>query len=380
MPPIEEHRSSIASTLGIPSPSHELPTTYTEPPTTYTLTPAPTATMSGEYVSGSFFFYAPNHGANIFFTVAFAVTFLLHLYQTLHYRSVKLTPLFPLCGLIFTAGYALRSYASWNYDILDVYVASICLIYFAPPLLELQNYHVLGRVLSYVPYHAPLHPGRVLTTFGAISIVIESLTGWGASYTANQSLTDSQRQIGHGLIKASLLMQLAVLTCFITLAVTFHRRCSKAGIRDRRLQQPLYTLYASSALILARTIFRVVEYFGISNLRYSDPDFDPSSMTPLVRYEWWFLVFEGALMLLNSFMFNIRHPRMFLPERSTTYLAVDGKTEVEGPGWRDPRPFWQTVVDPFDIRGLVTGRIGKMERFWEEDGIGGPKKAGAEGV
>lgn len=335
---------------------------------------------NGEYVSGSFFFYAPNHGANIFFAAAFALTFAAHLYQTLHYRSVKLTPLFPLCGLLFTAGYALRAYGSWNYDELDVYIASVCLVYFAPPLLELQNYHVLGRVLSYVPYHAPLHPGRVLTTFGAVSIVIESLTGWGASYTANQSLSDSEMQTGHGLIKASLLMQIVVLTCFVTLAGIFHHRCSKAGIRDRRLQQPLYTLYASSVLIFARTIFRVVEYFGISNLRYSDPDFDPSSVTPLVRYEWWFLVFEGALMLLNSCMFNARHPRMYLPERSTTYLAVDGKTEVDGPGWRDPRPLWQTVIDPFDVRGLVTGRIGKMDRFWEEDGIGGPKKQGAEGV
>ena len=337
-------------------------------------TTPPTATMSdGSYVPGSFYFYAPSHGANIFFTSAFLLTCALHLYQTLHYKSIRLTPLFPFCGLLFTAGFAVRVYGSYNYTNLDAYIASLCLIYFAPPLLELQNYHVLGRVLYYVPYHSPLHPGRVLTTFGFISLVIESLTGWGASYTANQSLTDAERQTGHSLIKASLLMQLVVLSLFVALAGTFHRRCHKAGIRDRRLTQPLLTLYTSVLLILTRTIFRVVEYFSMSTLRYSDPSFDPSSATPLLRYEWWFLVFEGALMLLNSVLFNVRHPRMFLPERSTTYLAVDGKTEVDGPGWKDGRPFWRTVVDPFDVVGLVKGGA-KMDAFWEADGIGGPRK------
>ena len=337
----------------------------------------------GDYVPGSFYFYAPNHGANIFFTVAFFLTGAVHLYQTIRYRSAKLTPLFPFCGLLFTAGFAIRVYGSYNYDELDPYIASLCLIYFAPPLLELQNYHVLGRVLYYVPYHSPLHPGRVLTTFGFVSMIIESLTGWGASYTANQSLTDAERKTGHALIKTSLLMQVVVLACFVSLAGTFHHRCLRAGIRDRRLQQPLLALYTSACLIFARTIFRVVEYFGMSEMKYDDPTFDPAEMTPLIRYEWWFLVFEGALMLLNSCLFNVRHPRMFLPAKSTTYLAVDGKTEVDGPGWKDPRPFWRTVIDPFDLVGLVKGVKGgnKMEPFWETDGIGGPRKeTGSESV
>lgn len=328
----------------------------------------------GEYVAGSFYFYAPNHGASIFFTIAFFLSGALHLYQSIRYRSFKLTPLYPFCGLLFTAGFAVRAYGSYHYDNLDAYIASLCLIYFAPPLLELQNYHVLGRVLYYVPYHSPLHPGRVLTTFGFISSVIEALTGWGASYSANQSLSEEKRNTGHALIKTSLLMQVVVLVCFVALAGTFHRRCLKGGIKDRRLQQPLLTLYASAALIFVRTIFRVVEYFGVSELRYDDPTFDPSAVTPLLRYEWWFLVFEGALMLLNTCLFNARHPRMFLPEKSSTYLAVDGRTEVDGPGWKDPREFWRTVVDPFDLVGLARGKKGGMEAFWEADGVGGPRK------
>ena len=50
------------------------------------------------------------------------------------------------------------------------------------PLYELSNYFMLSRILYYVPYHSPLHPGRVLTTFGAISMVVEALNGNGAAY------------------------------------------------------------------------------------------------------------------------------------------------------------------------------------------------------
>lgn len=30
-------------------------------------------------------------------------------------------------------------------------------------------------------------------------------------------------------------------------------------------------------------------------------------------------------------------------------------TEIEGAGYEDPRPFWKTLIDPFDIHGMITG-------------------------
>lgn len=233
------------------------------------------------------------------------------------------------------------------------------------PLLELQNYHILGRVLYYVPYHSPLHPGRVLTTFGFVSMIIESLNGWGASYSANQSLSHSQMAAGHALIKTSLILQLAVISCFVILASFFHRRCRKAGAMNGRLRNSMMTLYVSTGLILARTIFRTIEYFGIAEYRFTDPDFDPQSMSPLIRYEVYFYIFEGSLMLINSYLFNFRHPRRYLPRSNKTYLAQDGVTEVEGPGFKDPRPFWQTLVDPFDLVGLFKGNSSQADKFWE---------------
>jgi len=53
---------------------------------------------------------------------------------------------------------------------------------------------------------------------------------------------------------------------------------------------------------------------------------------------------------------------------------MDGKTELEGPGAADKRPFLLTLFDPFDVVGLVKGTDAK-NRFWERDGTELPQKS-----
>ncbi|OHX00263.1 RTA1 domain-containing protein [Colletotrichum incanum] len=333
----------------------------------------------GNYVDGSYFFYAPNKGAPLFFTIAFATSGILHFWQCYHYKFFKVTGLFTFCCLLFTVGFAVRIYGAWNYDNLDTFIVTVCLVYAAPPLLELANYHILGRVLYYVPYCSPLHPGRVLSTFAFFSAIVETLNGWGASYSANQSLSPREMATGHALIKTSLLLQMFVIACFVVLAVTFQRRCARAGVACRRgVKGPLVTLYVSVMLISTRTTFRIVEYFGVAEMRWGS-GVDVAEIPSAIRYEWFFYVFEASLMLVNVVMFNVRHPRRYLPEKYTVYLAKDGVTEVDGPGWKDPRPFWVTVVDPFDLAGVVRGRDRRSDRFWERDsgqagGVGEERK------
>ncbi len=45
----------------------------------------------------------------------------------------------------------------------------------------------------------------------------------------------------------------------------------------------------------------------------------------------------------------------------------DGMTEKMGPGWKDERRWIVTVLDPFDLVGLVKGRDRKVGKFWEEE-------------
>jgi len=197
-------------------------------------------------------------------------------------------------------------------------------------------------------------------------MVVEALNGNGAAYTANQSLSKSQRDTGKALLQAALLIQVVIVLLFVTLAAYFHTKCRRNGINSAKVNGPLTTLYISSAIITARTIYRVVEYFDIANVDFWAPDFNPASVSPLVRYEWFFYVFEASLMLANSVLLNARHPRRWLPKSTKVYLARDGVSEITGPGYKQDRNFFATLVDPFDIYGMVKGKD-KQTRFWDDD-------------
>ena len=170
--------------------------------------------------------------------------------------------------------------------------------------------------------------------------------------------------MGRDLIKAALIMQLFITSSFLLLAAYFHRQCYKAKLLPNNLKTVLYTLYCSTTLIVIRTIYRTVEYNSISEVRVR-PGLDPMTISPIVRYEWFFWVFEALLMVINTFLLNVRHPAMFLPRNCRIYLAQDGVTEIEGPGYENKRHFLLTLVDPFDLVGLIKGRD-KSNKYWEE--------------
>jgi hypothetical protein len=78
----------------------------------------------------------------------------------------------------------------------------------------------------------------------------------------------------------------------------------------------------------------------------------------------YFYIFDAAIMLANTFLLNAFHPGKRLPASNSVFLARDGVTEREGPGWADDRPWLVTVFDPFDVWGLIRGRD-KAKPFWD---------------
>lgn len=61
-------------------------------------------------------------------------------------------------------------------------------------------------------------------------------------------------------------------------------------------------------------------------------------------------------------MLNIWHPGRYLPRSNKTFLDVDGQEKrSDRGGWDDKRPFILTLLDPFDIGGLIQSRIQKSK-------------------
>jgi hypothetical protein len=249
------------------------------------------------------------------------------------------------------AGIAIREAGSYHTDNLTYLIASTVLMLSGPPVYALINYFILSRILYYIPYLAPMHPGRVATTFVGLDAVCEILIGQGAWRMANSSLTEKQRQVGANLVTASLALQVALFGSFGLLAAQFHIRARKINVLSKDIRIVLYVLYVSALIVTIRCIYRLVEYIqGWDSTIYKN--------------EIFFWVFEAIIMFLNTALLNVYHPGKRLPRSNSVFLDRDGKTERSGPGWSDDRPWLVTLIDPFDVWGLVNGRD-KKTQFWD---------------
>lgn len=107
-------------------------------------------------------------------------------------------------------------------------------------------------------------------------------------------------KLGEKIVIAGLFVQLVFFGFFIVVAFLFHRRMRAAPTmkaRDQKIRWQLYlvTLYVTSALILVRSVFRVVEY-----LQGSDG--------ALLRKEVYVYIFDASLMFIVVAWMNVFHP------------------------------------------------------------------------
>jgi hypothetical protein len=188
---------------------------------------------------------------------------------------------------------------------------------------------------------------------------------------ANSSVSASERQVGANMVTASLCLQAVLFGAFGLLSALFHRRAQKAGVLKKDLKVVLWVMYVSATIVTIRCIYRLVEYLeGWDSAIY--------------KKEVYFWVFEASIMFINTALLNVFHPGKRLPKSNNVFLARDGVTERVGPGWKDERPWAVTVVDPFDICGLIVGKD-KKTQFWdltdvELERVRAEKKAGRRGV
>ncbi|RMY56741.1 hypothetical protein D0865_03489 [Hortaea werneckii] len=222
-------------------------------------------------------------------------------------------------GVVFTAGWILRCIASYNTSDIDLYIAQTVLIYAGPPILAAAEYNVLGRLMYYLPMHAPLNPGLTVYFFIYLGAAVEGLTAAGAALYATATRSDDQvRSTGGTVISVALLLQAVVECVFMSLVGLVHMRCARNGA------------------VLRKT------------LRYQ---------------EWYLYVFEAAPMILYTWWMNTMHPGRLLPRQKEQYLDLDGRTERVGPGWLDRRSKAVILADPLDFRGLLVGKQG-YDPFW----------------
>ncbi|KAJ9655572.1 hypothetical protein H2198_005573 [Neophaeococcomyces mojaviensis] len=221
-------------------------------------------------------------------------------------------------SLVQIIGYGTRIFAHYHTNQIATYVVQSCFILLAPVFYAASIYMVLGRLIRSVHGErlSVIRPTRMTKLFVAGDIFSLTVQGNAAGLTAK----DSTQKIGEYIITAGLLIQLIIFGFFVIAAVIFHKRMRQEIAKGSELSQDipwrqgLKMLYACSALIMLRSIFRVIEYvMGIDGY--------------LLSNEWPMYVFDAALMWSVQVIFFIWFPDKF--QFSSVNVEEDGHMLVE---------------------------------------------------
>ncbi|GAB7360715.1 hypothetical protein MBLNU230_g0592t1 [Neophaeotheca triangularis] len=180
--------------------------------------------------------YNPDKAAPIFFAVFLAIVCAWNIHQSfLKYDRKKYGFTMTWTTVTWTGGFICRSISVWQPQSVKIFIAQIVLILMGPPLYAAAEYFILGRLMAYLPYHAPMHPERVMTTFSMLGAIVESITANGA---ANSAGDGDRATIEQGLrtLQAALILQAVVEGFFIFMVALLEYRCRKSGTLPRRIR------------------------------------------------------------------------------------------------------------------------------------------------
>lgn len=241
--------------------------------------------------------YNPSEVAAIIFIVLYFLSTFWHIWQALRARSLFMIP-FIIGGFFESIGYVGRAIGENR----GAYIMQTILILLGPALFAASIYMILGRIIILTGAQQysliRLNWQTKIFVFGDVLSFLVQCGGGGIMASADADR--DQLKLGQNVILVGLFIQIFFFGFFIFVSVFFQWRArgylrTLAGKDNVGWRRHLYVLYTTSALILVRSLFRIIEYM-MGEQGY------------LLQHEVFLYVFDAALMFLTMLVMNVAHP------------------------------------------------------------------------
>ncbi|KAI0468583.1 RTA1 like protein-domain-containing protein [Xylaria cf. heliscus] len=255
--------------------------------------------------------YVPSLAAAIIFLLLFLALSIAHTWKMYSKRAWFCFP-FVIGGFLEVIGYGGRAGASNSTDNLLPYILQSIFLLVPPSLFAASIYMTLGRIITGLGTNAEsmsLIKVRKLTSFfvcGDVFAFLIQATGAGIAAMGTMA------ELSEYIVIAGLVLQILFFGFFMSCSVIFHLRykayssCA-AIVQNFDWQCMMKTLYWTSVLILARCVFRVIEYAaGVDSYLFST--------------EWPLYIFDSLLMGITMGIFFWWYP---------SNVLVSGKIQWE---------------------------------------------------
>ncbi|CAG8221274.1 unnamed protein product [Penicillium salamii] len=252
-------------------------------------------------------FYGASAGYHVFQLVKlksyFFATFIIGAISELYSDGTLPTRLANLFGKVMTLGYIFRAVSAGDQTALGPYIAQNVCILLPPSLYAATIYMIYGRIVIYAKEQALsiVSPLKVTKIFviGDVLAFLTQATGGGMMAIASMS------RMGQIITIVGLFIQLIFFGAFLSISIIFGRRVqrSKTSLLNLPYGVLLYVLFAVSALIIVRCLYRIVE-FCQGNDGY------------LMNHEAFMYVFDTIPMFIVQVVFHFYHPGKILSPES----------------------------------------------------------------
>ncbi|KAL2811277.1 RTA1 like protein-domain-containing protein [Aspergillus granulosus] len=253
--------------------------------------------------------YVPSIAASIIFLVLFLIPTLFHTWKAWKTRARFCIP-FCIGGLFEVIGFGARAACTSQTGELMPYIIQSVFILLGPVLFAASVYMVLARLIRSVgaEKYSLIRINWVTKTFVLGDIVSFIVQGSGAGMMAMDGMADTAK----GIVIGGLMVQIVVFGFFIITSIVFEMRMRRAPTSDGTAwKKHLYPLYAVSALIMVRSLFRVIEY-AMGQKGY------------LLANEWPLFVFDAVLMVAVTVIWGYWHPGTIRQEVAGAQLLSMG--------------------------------------------------------
>jgi hypothetical protein len=291
------------------------------------------STASGaEFLDFALYRYELSLPAAIAAVAGFLILTLFHVWRIYRHRSFYFTA-FTVGGCFQVIGYCGRIWSHFDDTAIGGFVMQAILILIAPALYAASIYMILGRLIRAL--HAEpvsIIPVKWMTKVFVIGDVLSFLLqagGGGIQAAGTLELYD----IGEKVIIVGLFIQIFMFGFFLVTTVVFHSRFrrSDSSVRQQplvRWKRHLTVLYVASAIILMRSIFRVVEYLQ-GNRGY------------LISHEIFLYIFDAVLMAAVMAIFCVFYVddlETSEPGKRGSAMEMLSSRDSDGPGMV-PHPY-----------------------------------------
>ncbi|KAI1787360.1 RTA1-domain-containing protein [Ganoderma leucocontextum] len=274
--------------------------------------------------------YVPTEWICILFVALFAASTVIHTAQAVHSRLWWLLPTACVAGIGEILGWSARLWSSQNVYLNDPFIMQITTTIIAPTPLIAANFIILGQIIRRIGQKYSRVSAKwytiIFCAVDIIALVIQAVGGASASTAVEKG---KNPETGGHIMLAGVSFQMAALVVYVVLASEFilryaydhpfaHYGESTVARRktDKKMKLMLLGLVLEAVFLFIRGIYRVVE---LSN----------GWTGKIITTEWYFVVFDGTMIMLAMLTLNIFHPGLLLGN-AHTWLSRESEEEVKG--------------------------------------------------